>query len=335
MENQCVKRWFNVQSVPADYSFSPKDRPGQLQIPLCDTIPVVDLQNATKSPERSSIVQEIFKAGQEYGFFQVINHGVPENVARDTFNVFKEFFDMSEEDKKCKDSQGWIYMGSTDYAKDGVHLWRDSVKHSCHPLEECMQRWPQKPTLYREVVEAYVEEMKRLSGRILELICEGLGLEAKYLEDLSQVQLLICNHYPRCPEPSLTLGLLKHCDPSLITILLQEGNACGLQVLNNGKWIGVAPLPNALVVNVGNQLEIISNGRLKSAEHRAVTNSYETRTSIATFINPCHNSIVEPAKVLVDESNPPRFAATIYKDFVYKSEISPDEATKPPKSLYS
>lgn len=109
----------------------------------------------------------------------------------------------------------------------------------------------------REAVATYLKEIGRLSGRILDLICEGLGLEAGYLEELSQVQLLVGNHYPPCPDPSLTLGLLKHCDPSLITILLQDGNVCGLQVMNNGKWIGVAPLPHALIVNVGNQLEVM------------------------------------------------------------------------------
>ncbi|XP_027151025.1 hyoscyamine 6-dioxygenase-like [Coffea eugenioides] len=337
MEQPRVLRWFDVQSVPGDYSFPLEDRPGRLPIPLCDTVPVIDLHKSTTSPEKWSMVRQIVEASQEYGFFQVINHGVSEDVVRETSTVFKEFFNMYAEDKKGTSasdgdlSRGWIYMNSSSvFAKDGIHLWRDNVKLACHPLEECMQGWPPKPTRYREVVATYVEEMRRLSGRILELICEGLGLEAGYLERLSQVQLVVGNYYPPCPDPSLTLGLLKHCDPSLITILLQEGNACGLQVLHNGKWIGVAPLPNALVVNIGNQLEIISNGKLKSAEHRAVTNSYEARISIATFINPSHNSIVEPAKVLVDELNPPRYAPTLYKDFAHTSKVASTEATKPP-----
>lgn len=112
-------------------------------------------------------------------------------------------------------------------------------------------------SIFREVLEAYLEEIGTLSGRILELITEGLGLEDGCLKELSQVQFLVGNHYPPCPEPSLTLGLLKHCDPTLITILVQDGDACGLQVLNNnGEWMGVAPLPNALVVNIGNQLAV-------------------------------------------------------------------------------
>lgn len=102
---------------------------------------------------------------------------------------------------------------------------------------------------------AYLKRIENLSRRILGVIGEGLGLEEGYLEEISQVQLLVGNYYPACPDPSLTLGLLKHCDPSLITILLQQ-DVCGLQVLNDGKWMLVSSIPNAFVVNIGNQLQV-------------------------------------------------------------------------------
>lgn len=261
---------------------------------------------------------------------QVINHGVSKQVSNDTIEVFKEYFEMCREEKQCaEDETGWIYMGSTDFAKDGTHLWRESIKHSCYPLTECMQSWPQKPTQYREIVSTYLEKIRNLSCRILELIGEGLGLEAGYLEEISQVQLLVGNYYPPCPDPSLTLGLLKHCDPSLITILLQE-DVSGLQVLlNDGKWMVVSAIPDAFVVNIGNQLQIISNGKLRSLEHRAVTNKDKGRISIASFINPSPNCTVEPAKVLVDEMNPALYKPSLYKDFVYTPKVydRPTEAT--------
>lgn len=98
--------------------------------------------------------------------------------------------------------------------------------------------------------------MWKLSCRILELICEGLGLSADYFSnDLTQVPKIIINHYPPCPEPSLTLGLSKHCDPTIITILLQ-GQVNGLQVFKDGRWIGVQPLPHAIVVNIGYLLQV-------------------------------------------------------------------------------
>ncbi|KAK4492480.1 hypothetical protein RD792_003289 [Penstemon davidsonii] len=162
---------------------------------------------------------------------------------------------------------------------------------------------------------AYTEEIRKLSLRILELISEGLGLEKGYLGGISQVQFMTAGNYPACPDPTLTLGLLNHLDHSLVTILFQ-GNVEGLQVLKDGKWIGVEAIPNAFVVNIGTQLEIISNGILKSARHRVVTNPYEARTTIANFINPFPDCIIEPSNHLVNEYNPPRFQPQTFKDFV-------------------
>ena len=109
--------------------------------------------------------------------------------------------------------------------------------------------------MYRDALAKYVGEIRKLSQKILELISKGLGLEAGYLGELSEVQILTANNYPACPDPSLTLGLLRHCDPSLITILYQ-GDIRGLQIVKDGQWIGVEALPNAFVVILGNQLEV-------------------------------------------------------------------------------
>lgn len=105
---------------------------------------------------------------------------------------------------------------------------------------------------------SYSVEVRKLSLYLLDLICEGLGLEPGYFRNetdrLTEVQFLAVNHYPPCPDPSLTLGLPKHGDFNLITILLQEMD--GLQVLKDGQWLAVEPLPNAFVVNVGHALQV-------------------------------------------------------------------------------
>ncbi|KAK3026177.1 hypothetical protein RJ639_040564 [Escallonia herrerae] len=316
----------NEKYVPESYIFPQEERPGELLIPICHNIPVIDLGKAA-STEHPNTIEQILKAGQQFGFFQVVNHGISEDITNDTVRVLKDFFGMPAEEKVSSTTanrSGWVYTSSTGYAKDGVHLWRENIKHPCHPLEECMQLWPENPSKYREAVAAYLLEMGRLSLRILKLICEGLGLEPGYFEESSEVQLLSANMYPPCPDPSLTLGLLRHCDPSLITILFQ-GNVSGLQVFKDGHWIGVGALSNAFLVNIGNQLEIISNGKLRSAEHRVVTNSSEARTTIATFINPSPDCIVEPATTLLNDDNPPHYKPFLYKDFVhYSKAFGPD-----------
>ena len=109
--------------------------------------------------------------------------------------------------------------------------------------------------MLREVVKEYAVELKKLGEKILNLICEGLGLDTGYFSGgLSGDPVLLVNHYPPCPDPSLTLGLAKHRDPSLITILFQEQN--GLQVCKDDEWILVEPVPHAFVINVGYVLQV-------------------------------------------------------------------------------
>ncbi|XVF21600.1 hypothetical protein REPUB_Repub12eG0103800 [Reevesia pubescens] len=318
-----VSSWCNNKTLPESYIFPPETRPGKLIVPSCNTIPVIDLSKA-EGQNRTDIVQQILNASEEFGFFQVVNHGIPENLMNEGIDVFKEVFEMPAEDKAVLYSNDpkrscRLSTSSANYDWEKNHLWRDNLRHPCLPLEECIKLWPEKPTRYREVMATYSIEAKKLGLRILELVSEGLGLESGYFANkLSEAMSIIVNHYPPCPDPSLTLGISKHCDPNLLTIL-HQGDISGLQVFKDGEWIGVEPFHNAIVVNIGNQLQIISNNKLKSAEHRVVTNSKFARTTAAFLISPSDDSIIEPAKSLVDHaSNSPLYRAFEYKEFVLK-----------------
>lgn len=88
------------------------------------------------------------------------------------------------------------------------------------------------------------------------MISEGLDLKCGYFDnDVTGSMIVSVNHYPPCPKPSLTLGLPKHKDPYLITILMQDG-VSGLQVLKDATWVAVEPLPHAFVINIGHLLEV-------------------------------------------------------------------------------
>jgi isopenicillin N synthase-like dioxygenase len=113
------------------------------------------------------------------------------------------------------------------------------------------------PTSCREVAERYSEEQNKLAKKILELISESLGLQPFYMSEyLGGVQYLMVNYYPSCPQPDLAIGLVKHSDLGLLTLLLQDGNP-GLQVLKDGEWITVRPMEGVFVVNLGDQMEVI------------------------------------------------------------------------------
>lgn len=103
-------------------------------------------------------------------------------------------------------------------------------------------------------------EVRELGFRLQELISESLGVEKDSIKNIlgEQGQHMAVNYYPPCPEPELTYGLPGHTDPNALTILLQDQQVAGLQVLKDGKWLAVNPHPNAFVINIGDQLEVKS-----------------------------------------------------------------------------
>jgi salicylic acid 3-hydroxylase len=110
-------------------------------------------------------------------------------------------------------------------------------------------------------VSRYCREVRELGFRLYGAISESLGLEEAYIKKVlgEQEQHMAVNFYPKCPTPELTYGLPAHTDPNALTILLMDQQVAGLQVLKEGRWIAVNPRPNALVINIGDQLQVIQN----------------------------------------------------------------------------
>lgn len=101
----------------------------------------------------------------------------------------------------------------------------------------------------------------KLGGKVLKELSLSLGLEEDYLMKAfgGENGIGACmrvNMYPKCPQPDLTLGLSPHSDPGGITILLPDHDVPGLQVLHGRHWVTVHPIPNALIVNIGDQIEV-------------------------------------------------------------------------------
>ncbi|CAL5376025.1 unnamed protein product [Camellia sinensis] len=208
---------------------------------------LVDLQQVD-GHDRADSIKQIMKGSQDFGMFQVINHGLLKELMDDTMSLFKEFFDMPEEDKATYYSEDTsksfrLYTGSFPHSVINHNYWKDSVRQDCHPLEDHIETWLEKPDRYR-----------KLGLRILNLICEGLGIEVGYFAgDLSKFQGMTVNHYPPCPNPSVVLGVCGHYDTNLLTLLQQD--EYGLHILKDGQWVGVKHVPGAFVINIGSQLE--------------------------------------------------------------------------------
>ncbi|KEH17541.1 putative codeine 3-O-demethylase [Medicago truncatula] len=124
------------------------------------------------------------------------------------------------------------------------------------------------------------------------------------------------NYYPPCPQPDQVIGLNPHSDGSALTILLQLNEMDGLQIKKDGMWIPIRPLSDAFVVNVGDMLEVQTNGIYRSIEHRATVNSEKERISVAAFHSPHMGRYIGPTPSLVTPRSPALFKTVATSDFL-------------------
>ncbi|XP_027070034.2 probable 2-oxoglutarate-dependent dioxygenase SLC1 [Coffea arabica] len=324
-----------IRRVPLKYILPVSERPNQTHWKTHTTdgslqLPVIDL-SGLHGPRRSQVVRSLASACENYGFFQVVNHGIPNEVISNMMDVTKRFFELPSAEREkymsADMSKPVRYGTSFNQLKDSVFCWRDFLKLVCNPLEDVLSHWPSSPMDLRGLAVTYAKETKFLYLMILEAILESLGLtttknttadtDDQILSELKDgSQQMFLNFYPPCPEPDLTFGLRSHSDFGILTLLLQD-EVAGLQIKHQGRWLAVEPIPGSFVVNVGDQLEIFSNGRYKSVLHRVVVNSSMSRISVASLHSLPSQSAVRPAEKLINQTNPRRYRDTDIAAFLH------------------
>ncbi|KAK7348954.1 hypothetical protein VNO80_23749 [Phaseolus coccineus] len=323
-----------LSKVPERYVRPDIDPPILSNTHSLPQIPVIDLTKLFLAQElKAPELQNLHLACKEWGFFQVINHGINIEVVEDVKRGAEELFNLSMEDKKKLwkkegDMEGFGQMISK--RKDEPSDWVDGFyiltlpSHSRNP-----HLFPNLPLPFRENLEVYCKEMRDLATSLYGVIGEALNIGPKEIEEsLGEAgQAIRINYYPPCPQPENVFGLEPHTDASALTILLQGNEVEGLQLKKDGTWIPVHPLPNAFLVFIGDVLEVVTNGIYRSIEHRAVVNSLKERFSIATFSGPEWNGNIGPAPSLVTPQTPPLFKTIGVPDF-YKGYLSPQHRAK-------
>ncbi|KAK4481123.1 hypothetical protein RD792_012000 [Penstemon davidsonii] len=336
-----------IEHVPNKYILPASERPNVVinsekssHVPQMSVqLPIIDFAEL-QGPNRTQVLESLSYACQNYGFFQLVNHGIPDEIMNEMVNVSKRFFEMpfSEREKYMSTdmSSPVRYGTSFNQTNDGVFCWRDFLKLSCHPLPETLPYWPTSPLDFRQLAVTYAKENKYLFLMLVEAILESLGLKNKekktkfeaknenddddYIEEILKEfedgsQLMVVNCYPPCPEPDLTLGMPPHSDYGFLT-LLQQDEVKGLQIQHQDKWVTIQPIPGSFVVNVGDHLEIFSNGKYKSVLHRVLVNSMKHRISVASLHSLPFANTVRPSPKLIDETNPRLYKDTDFASFL-------------------
>ncbi|CAI9106725.1 OLC1v1005944C1 [Oldenlandia corymbosa var. corymbosa] len=307
-----------LKTLPNQYIQPPEEQITNSTVVDDDAIPVIDLSNW---PDQK-VMNAICNAAEKWGFFQIVNHGVPMQVLERVKEATRRFFGQpaEEKNKHSKDnspSNNVRYGTSFTPKAEKALEWKDFLSLFYVSDDEAAALWPS--ACRNEAIE-FMKESEVVIRRLLEALMKGLNVneidEAKESILMGSKRINL-NYYPKCPEPELTVGVGRHSDVSTLTILLQD-DIGGLYVkkLNSNEWVHVPPIDGAIVINVGDALQILSNGRYKSIEHRVIANGSRNRISVPIFVNPRPSDIIGPLPEVLQNGEKPIYKQILYSDYV-------------------
>ncbi|XP_078159003.1 gibberellin 2-beta-dioxygenase 3-like [Carex rostrata] len=296
------------------------------------SIPIIDLSSSS-SPE--TIVQ----ACKEFGFFKVINHGVSIDLVEKLEAEAVKFFAMPQSEKDKSGPSNPFGYGSKKIGRKGDVGWLEYllIATNAEPFSESSIAFlrDSSSSSFSSALYDYISSMRKLNCQVLELMADGLQLEqrdtmSKLVQGSECDEIFRLNHYPLCPLPhegfngGLT-GFGEHTDLHLIS-LLRSNSTSGLQIaLSDGRWVLVPSDPEAFFINIGDSLQVLTNGRFRSVKHRVVANNLESRVSMIYFGGPPLAQRIAPLPELMEEGEQSLYKSFTwgeYKEAAYKTMLA-------------
>ena len=298
-----------------------------------ESVPIIDIAGVTQDASGNAAEQgvaEIAKACREWGFFQVINHGVSSELIDKVWQQTRAFFSGPQDVKQAilrTRENPWGYYNNelTKNQRDKKEVF-DYTTDGIDPIYKAENRWPDTGPEFRDTMREYLGACTRLSLTLLEAFSVGLDLPADFMrKDFAgnHTGFMRLNHYPVDDPlaaddieriPVANMGVHHHTDAGALTVLLQD-DVGGLQVYRDGYWHDIISAPGAFVINTGDMMQVWSNDIYQAAIHRGLAMESRDRYSIPFFFNPAAETEISPLPSVVSRERPARYRNINWSDF--------------------
>ncbi|GFY91710.1 ethylene-forming enzyme [Actinidia rufa] len=280
-----------------------------------EAFPIIDMEKLN-GEERAATMEVIKDACENWGFFELMNHGISHELMDTVEMLTKGHYKkcMEQRFKEMVANKGLEAVQSEINDLD----WESTFFLRHLPVSNIFEI-PDLEEDYRKTMKEFAEKLEKLAEQLLDLLCENLELEKGYLKKAFYGSKgptfgTKVSNYPPCPCPELIKGLRAHTDAGGLILLFQDDKVSGLQLLKDGEWVDVPPMKHSIVINLGDQLEVITNGKYKSVMHRVIAQPDGNRMSIASFYNPGSDAVIYPAPALVEKEEQKQ----VYPKFVFE-----------------
>ncbi|XVF05307.1 hypothetical protein REPUB_Repub05bG0160900 [Reevesia pubescens] len=259
-------------------------------------IPLVDLQCLS--------LEKLGEACKDWGLFRLVNHGIPPSLLSKLQDHTKKLFSLSFESKQTLLTSPMSYFWGTPVLTPSGNALRGALNINWLeglnvPLSQLPEFQSEDPMLdsFRILLEEYGKHLGRIATTLFEAMAKDLNLDPKQSESKLEEStgFIRVYRYPPCSLADEAWGMIAHTDSSVLSIVDQD-QVGGLEIFKDNKWLLVNPIPNTLVVHIGDMMQAISDDEYISVKHRVRVKKQEERFSICYFVFPAEESVIHSSK---------------------------------------
>jgi isopenicillin N synthase-like dioxygenase len=295
-------------------------------------IPIIDVSALVDGSDPQGVANQIGRVCEEVGFFYIENHGVSPDLVERMYEAAEKLFALPFDAKQRLNVattgptvRGYIPTYGENADPENSRDFKEAFDFGAH--DEEVSRFfgpnpmPAELPEFEAVCKEYHDTMLALARKLVSAVALSLELPADYFESMQSKPITIQRllHYP--PQQGEVsqeeIGIGAHTDYGFLTILSQD-SVGGLQVRNlAGEWVSAPPVEGTFIINIGDLVQALTNGRYSSTLHRVINTSGAERYSIPFFIDADYDAVVEPLSSCVSQSNPAQYSPFTVGEYKY------------------